>query len=106
SPLSSSQARTSSSPAQRTSLSLPSSASFRFFSRTYANKSRSMFNYVTTPEESDHYATELFKLVESGAVKVNFHREYPFTAEGLQQAQRDITGHSTTGKLIVKVSDE
>ncbi|KAI5114620.1 hypothetical protein M0805_001176, partial [Coniferiporia weirii] len=78
----------------------------RFVSRTYANKSHSMFNYVTTPEESDHYATELFKLVESGAVKVNFHREYPFTAEGLQQAQRDITGHSTTGKLIVKVSDE
>ena len=30
--------------------------------------------------------------------------EYPFTAEGVQSAQRDLTGGKTTGKLLIKVA--
>ena len=59
-----------------------------------------------TPEELYGYTTELFSLIESGAVKINIHKEYPFTADGVKQTQRDITGRSTTGKLVIKVSDE
>ncbi|KAH8110683.1 NAD-binding protein [Phellopilus nigrolimitatus] len=65
----------------------------------------SALNYIVTPEESYHYTTELYKLIENGTVKIKIHNEYPFTAEGAKQAQRDITGRSTTGKLVVKISD-
>lgn len=65
-----------------------------------------MINYIVTPEESGPYFRELQQLVETGTVKIKIHKEYPFSAKGIQQAQIDITGHSTVGKLIVKVADE
>lgn len=68
--------------------------------------SNRLLNYVVTPEESDSYTTELFKLIENGTVKINVHKVYPFTAEGVKQTQRDLTGGLTTGKLVIKVADE
>ena len=65
-----------------------------------------LLNYIVTPEESGHYARELLSLVGNGTVKINIFKEYPFTTEGIQQTQRDITGRSTIGKLIVKIADE
>ena len=65
----------------------------------------SLENYIYTPEEGRTYITELFKLIANGTVKINVHAECPFTAEGVQQAQKDLTGGKTTGKLIVKVAD-
>lgn len=35
---------------------------------------------------------------------MHVHKEYPFTAEGIQEAQRDITGRGTVGKLIVRIA--
>ncbi|KAH9852519.1 hypothetical protein C2E23DRAFT_885659 [Lenzites betulinus] len=46
-------------------------------------------NYVYTPEEGRRYSTELYKLLASGE---------------LNQAQKDLTGGKTVGKLIVKVA--
>ena len=63
-------------------------------------------NYLVTPDESYYYFTELVKLLQNGTIKVNLHKVYPFTAEGVRQTQIDITGRDTTGKLVVKVSDE
>ncbi|KAI0635278.1 NAD-P-binding protein [Trametes polyzona] len=63
-------------------------------------------NYVYTPEEGRRYSTELFKLIANGDLKIRIHQEYPFTAEGVQQAQQDLTGGKTVGKLIVEVSPE
>lgn len=63
-----------------------------------------MGNYVTTAQEMDTFAGELFNLVSRGAFKVKIHGEYEFSAEGVQKAQEDITGRGTTGKLIVKVA--
>ncbi|KAJ7150401.1 NAD(P)-binding protein [Mycena filopes] len=60
-------------------------------------------NYVTTPEEIYHYTTELYSLVADGSLKIKVHKEYPFTAEGAIQAQKDLTSGQTTGKLIIKV---
>ena len=65
-----------------------------------------LMNYIVTPEESGPYFRKLMQMIENGTVKINIHNEYPFSAEGIQQAQTDITGRSTVGKLIVKVADE
>ncbi len=64
-----------------------------------------MSNYVYTAEEAYHYGQEVFKLVSDGTLKINIFKEYPFTAEGVQQAQRDLTGGKTVGKLLIKVAD-
>lgn len=63
-----------------------------------------LFAYIATPEELGHYSSELFSLLRIGAIKVTIHEEYPFTAEGIQRAQKDITSRGTIGKLIVKVA--
>ncbi|TFK68263.1 NAD(P)-binding protein [Pluteus cervinus] len=65
-----------------------------------------MTNYTYTPEEVQHYGRKVFGLIASGALKIQVFKEYPFTAEGVKQAQRDLVGGKTTGKLVVKVTDE
>lgn len=63
-----------------------------------------MVNYVFTPEEAAHYGKALFDLVEKNELKIQIYKEYPFTADGVQNAQRDLTGGKTTGKLLIKVA--
>jgi NADPH:quinone reductase len=60
-------------------------------------------NYVFTPEEVAHYGKILFELVEKNELKIQIFKEYPFTAEGVQSAQRDLTSGKTTGKLLIKI---
>ncbi len=62
-----------------------------------------MNNYVVTAEEGLHYGKILFDLVAKDILRANIFKEYPFTAEGVQQAQIDLTGGKTTGKLLVKI---
>jgi len=66
-----------------------------------------MNNYVATPEEASYYGKKLFDLVASGELKIKVFKEYPFTAEGVRQAQADLTqaGGKTTGKLLIKIVD-
>ena len=64
-----------------------------------------VFNYLVTLEERNGYSTELWGLVSSGALKINVYSEYPFTAEGVRQAHTDLTSGTTTGKLVIKVTD-
>lgn len=63
-----------------------------------------MSNYTYTPEEAAHYGKVLFDLVEKNELKIQIFKEYPFTAEGVQSAQRDLTGGKTTGKLLIKAA--
>ncbi|KAJ7024414.1 hypothetical protein C8F04DRAFT_1131863 [Mycena alexandri] len=60
-------------------------------------------NYAVTPEEIHHYSSELYRLVADGSLKIKVHKEYPFTREGAIQAQQDLTGGKSTGKLLIKV---
>jgi len=60
-------------------------------------------NYAFTAGELYDYTKELFNLVEAGSLKIKVHKEYPFTTEGAVQAQKDLTGGKTTGKLLIKV---
>ncbi|CAA7268044.1 unnamed protein product [Cyclocybe aegerita] len=62
-----------------------------------------MSNYVYTAEEAAYYGRVLFGLVEKGELNIKIFKEYPFTAEGVQEAQRDLTGGKTTGKLLIKI---
>lgn len=62
-------------------------------------------NYVYTPEEGRVYSAQLWKLITDGTLKINIHGEYPFTAEGVKQAQKDLTGGKTVGKLLIKIAD-
>ena len=65
-----------------------------------------MSNYVYTPEEAAYYGKVLFSLVETGVLNIKMYKEYPFTVEGAQEAQRDLTvrGGKTSGKLLIKVA--
>jgi NADPH2:quinone reductase len=65
-----------------------------------------MSNYVYTPGEAYNYGQQLCKLVGDGSLKINIFKEYAFTAEGVQQAQRDLTGGKTTGKLLIKIGEQ
>ena len=63
-----------------------------------------MSNYIATAEEGAHYAKEVFDLVEKNELKIQIFKDYPFTTEGVQNAQRDLTGGKTSGKLLIKVA--
>jgi len=62
-----------------------------------------MGNYLVTPGENVHYSTVLFNYVEQGVLNATVYKEYPFSAEGVQQAHSDLTGGRTTGKLLIKL---
>jgi len=62
-----------------------------------------MGNYVFTPEEAAHYGKEVFDLIKNNELKIRIFKEYSFTAEDVQNAQRDLTSGKTTGKLLIKV---
>jgi NADPH2:quinone reductase len=62
-----------------------------------------MGNYIVEPEEAGPYYKELFNLVASKSLKLEIYKEYPFSAAGAIQAQKDLTGGQTVGKLLLKV---
>lgn len=62
-----------------------------------------MGNYVYTASEGLYYSNKLWGLIESGALEATIHKEYPFTAEGVKEAQIDLSGGKTVGKLLIKV---
>lgn len=65
-----------------------------------------MPNYIVTPEESSRYVTEVFDLISKGILKINIYKVYPFTAEAVQQAQKDLTGGKSTGKLVIDAREQ
>lgn len=65
-----------------------------------------MANYTYTAEEAHYYGKKIFELIADGTLKLNIHKEYPFTAEGARQAQSDLVDGKTTGKLVIKVTED
>ncbi|PIL33841.1 hypothetical protein GSI_03547 [Ganoderma sinense ZZ0214-1] len=62
--------------------------------------------YVQDPENGRDYGQELVDLLASGAVKPVVGKEYPFTAEGVAQSQKDLAEGRSVGKLLIKVASE
>ncbi|WVQ78264.1 hypothetical protein IAT38_000349 [Cryptococcus sp. DSM 104549] len=65
----------------------------------------SVFSIVQTPEEFKEYTDELAEIITKGNIKFAVHKVYELTQEDVIQAQKDISGRGTTGKLLVHVSD-
>lgn len=62
--------------------------------------------YIQHPENDRDYGQELMELLASGAVKPVIFKEYPFTAEGVAQSQKDMAEGRSVGKLLIKVSSD
>ncbi|KAF2083377.1 NAD(P)-binding protein [Saccharata proteae CBS 121410] len=59
-----------------------------------------LFNYLATREEVEHYINELFQFMEKDKMDVRVHKIYPL--EEVAQAHKDLEGRVTTGKLLLK----
>ncbi|KAG6888328.1 hypothetical protein C0992_008828 [Termitomyces sp. T32_za158] len=84
----------------------PTYASVWYLSSELISIGLSEANYAYTPEEAYYYGKKVYELIGNGTLKINIFKEYPFTAEGIRQAQSDLVGGKTTGKLIVKVTSD
>lgn len=62
-----------------------------------------LYNYLTTPEEFAQYTQILLDLLQRDVIRISIYREYLFSTEGVQQAQRDLTSRKTTGKLMLRI---
>lgn len=60
-----------------------------------------LFNYIVTAEEMAFYADRLFAYFPN-TLSANVWRVYPFGAAGVQQAQRDLSSRTTSGKLLIE----
>ncbi|KAM5543351.1 hypothetical protein V8D89_003225 [Ganoderma adspersum] len=62
--------------------------------------------YIQQPENGRDYGQELVDLLASGAVKPVISKEYPFMAEGVAQAHKDLAEGRSVGKLLIKVASD
>ncbi|KAM5543352.1 hypothetical protein V8D89_003226 [Ganoderma adspersum] len=62
--------------------------------------------YTQQPENGRDYGQEVVELIASGAVKPVIWKEYPFTAEGVAQAQKELAEGRSVGKLLIKVTSD
>lgn len=58
-----------------------------------------LFNFVSTPDALRKVATELFKVVKSGAVKINVNQRYALADAA--KAHEDLAARRTTGSIVL-----
>jgi len=61
----------------------------------------SLANYAATVEELDWRANDVLNWIGQGKLKLHIHKVYPLSEAA--QAQRDLEGRKTTGKLLLRV---
>jgi NADPH2:quinone reductase len=61
----------------------------------------SLANYSSTIEELDWRASDVLNWIGQGKLKLHIHKVYPLSEAA--QAQRDLEGRNTTGKLLLRV---
>lgn len=59
-----------------------------------------LFNYIVTREEFEHWTGELFDFIIKDKMNVRIHEIYPLA--DVARAHTDIEGRKTTGKLLLK----
>ncbi|KAI9770530.1 MAG: NADPH:quinone reductase [Geoglossum simile] len=59
-----------------------------------------LFNYIYTREEFEHYTNELFQFLEVENPNIEIHEVYPL--QDVARAHTDLEGRKTTGKLLLK----
>lgn len=60
-----------------------------------------LYGYTATPEEWEHYSSQLMELLQSGEIKINISKIYPL--KDYVQAITDLEGGKTTGKLLIEI---
>ncbi|EXJ55184.1 NADPH2:quinone reductase [Cladophialophora yegresii CBS 114405] len=60
-----------------------------------------LMGYIVTRKELEYYANGVLDMVKDGKLKIKIHKVYPL-AEA-RQAQEDLEGRRTTGKLLLKL---
>ena len=60
-----------------------------------------VMSYIVTRDELDGYASEVLNLIKDGKLKINVHKAYDL--KDAKQAQDDLEGRLTTGKLLLKL---
>ena len=67
-----------------------------------------MGNYIATTDEADHYLAELWRGIQSGLFKIRIEKVYPFSAQGVKDAQKEIStpGNKIAGKILLKVAEK
>lgn len=60
-----------------------------------------LMSYILTREELESYASEVLGLIKDGELKINVHQAYEL--KDAKQAQDDMEGRKTTGKLLLKL---
>ncbi|EXJ78553.1 NADPH2:quinone reductase [Capronia coronata CBS 617.96] len=58
-------------------------------------------NYIVTREELEFYANGVLDLIKAGKLNIRIHKIYPL--KDAAEAQRDLEGRRTTGKLLLKI---
>ncbi|KAI0021533.1 NAD(P)-binding protein [Xylariomycetidae sp. FL0641] len=61
-----------------------------------------LFNYVATRAEFEHYVDELFRFILHDKLDVRIHETYPLSE--VARAHQDLEGRKTTGKLLLDPS--
>jgi NADPH2:quinone reductase len=59
----------------------------------------SLFNYAAQRSDLEAMAADLFRMVESGKVKIEINQRYAL--KDAQQAHRDLESRKTTGSTIL-----
>jgi len=59
-------------------------------------------NYTSTIEELDWRANDVLNWIGQGKLKLHIHKVYPLSEAA--QAQGDLEGRKTTGKLLLRVA--
>ncbi len=60
----------------------------------------SLAHYISNPAELKWRASDIFKWIEEGKLKVNIHKVYPLSDAA--SAHRDLESRKTSGKLLLK----
>jgi NADPH2:quinone reductase len=59
-----------------------------------------LFQYLTTREEFEHWSGELFDFIVKDKLNVRIHEIYPLAE--IARAHTDLEARKTTGKLLLK----
>ena len=60
---------------------------------------QTLFSHITSRERTQAMADDLFRVVESGQVKIHVEQRYPL--DQVQQAHRDLEARKTTGSTVL-----
>jgi NADPH2:quinone reductase len=73
----------------------------RLASKNISIMRATVMQYIVTPEEFEYYASLSLSLVKDGKLKIKIHKVYDL--KDAKQAQDDLEGRATSGKLLLKI---